>query len=234
MDLRDLKEPIYVINLIQTLCDNSFHSAFFDQEIYSKFDNNEIDEDDLTRLMTLKRNELIKKNLEYLDAALINLKIENEDKYYKLKDIILELDSRIKLIYSEEVSSFPSPPPNTIKKHIKSLNDHQPFLISGIEQSTNKDQKETPEDSDLPEIELKTIPERVRLLIELGVIDFLENKYPNLKGNKKKMTELLMQFMNVKYGSLQPIVNAKDYDDENHLKKPKLTKKVQNVINKYV
>jgi hypothetical protein len=132
------------------------------------------------------------------------------------------------------VSSFPSTPPNTIIKHIKSLNDHLPFTIGGIEQSINKDQKETLEDSDLPEIKIKTIPERVRLLIELGVIDFLENKYPILKGNKKKMTELLMQFMNVKYGSLQPIVNAKDYDDENHLKKPKLTKNVQNIINKYV
>lgn len=233
MELRDLKEPIYIINLIQTLCDNSFHSAFFDQEIYSKFDNNEIDEDDFTRLMTLKRNELIEKNLEYLDAALINLKIEDEDKYYKLKDIIIELDLRLKLIYSNKVSSFPSPPPNTIIKHIKTLNEHQPFLKNGIEQSTNKDQNETQDDSDLPEIELKTIPERVRLLVELGVIEFLENKYPILKGNKKKMTELLMQFMNVKYGSLQPIVNAKDYDNENHLKKPKLTKNVLNVINKY-
>jgi hypothetical protein len=53
MDIRDLKDPILVINLIQTLCNNSFHSAFFDDEIYSKFDNNEIDEDDLIRLMTV-------------------------------------------------------------------------------------------------------------------------------------------------------------------------------------
>ena len=41
-----------------------------------------------------------------------------------------------------------------------------------------------------------------------------------------------MEFMKVQYSSLQQVVNAIEYDDD-HKKKPKLSRKVQNVLNKY-
>jgi hypothetical protein len=228
MELKDLKDPIEIIHLIQTLCKSSNDSAFFDKEIYLKFENDIIDEDQLIQHTTWKRNELIEKNLVLLDVALIHLRIEDESKYFKLKEIILELDKKVKLIYSDVISSYPSPPPIILDSHIKELKASNKIL-SPIKVHFHED---SIEEIVSPEIELNTIPDRVRLLMELRIIDHLEREFPILKGNKKKLTELLMQFMNIKFGSLQPVVNAIEHDD-NSTKKPKLTKKVQNVLNKY-
>jgi hypothetical protein len=232
MELKDYKEPIVIINLIQTLIKSSINSAWWDNELYKKFENDEIDEDHYIELVTYKRNDLIENELNLLDVALIHLKIEDEKKYFKLKEIILDLDENIKFLYSKEVSTYPRTPPNIISKHVAELQNFK----NEIPISTNNHlailNEDLIEEVELPNIELSTIPDRVRLLMELGIIRHLETEYPILKGNKNKLTQLLMEFMKVQYSSLQPVVNAIEYDDD-HKKKPKLSRKVQNVLNKY-
>jgi hypothetical protein len=78
MELKDYKEPIIIINLIQTLIKSSINSAWWDNELYKKFENDEIDEDHYIELVTYKRNDLIENELNLLDVALIHLKIEDE------------------------------------------------------------------------------------------------------------------------------------------------------------
>ena len=122
-----------------------------------------------------------------------------------------------------------------IYKHIRDLQVFQ-FVKKSINNQSNElvenNRTEVIVEDEIPKFEITTIPDRVRLLMELGIIEHLEKEIPMLIGKKKKLTELLMQFLNIPYNSLQPVVNAIEYDDESP-RKPKLTKKVQNVLNKY-
>jgi hypothetical protein len=63
---------------------------------------------------------------------------------------------------------------------------------------------------DVPEIELKTQKEQIRLLYDLGVIDFLQSKFPSLKNNNQATAHLLSQILKMKPDnkSIQPNLNA--------------------------
>jgi hypothetical protein len=234
MELKDLKDPIEIIKLIQTLLNESIDEAIRTED--KKTSNQDIFE--MWEGTVGKVYRLVDSKLTLLDIALINLKLENEEKYYKLKEIVCRLDDEIEDYYQnqEEYSPYPTPPPKIIKNHVRDLQVFQ-FVNKSNNNQSNDLTKSTPsdakeEDDEIPKFEISTIPERVRLLMELGIIEHLEKEYPILKGKKKKLTELLMQFLHIPYSSLQPIVNAIEYDEDSP-KKPKLTNRVKNVINKY-
>ena len=62
---------------------------------------------------------------------------------------------------------------------------------------------------DLPEIELKFTTEQIRLLYDLGVIDFLQNKFKaTLKGNNSQTAKLISQILKEKHSTVQPTINS--------------------------
>ncbi len=233
MELKDLKDPIEIVKLIRTLLDESIDEAIRTEDLEETIE----DVYDFWNKSIVRVYKLIESKLILLDIALINLKIHDEEKYYKLRDIVCSLDNDIEEYYThqEQYAPYPSTPPKIIKKHITDLENNH-FVPSSVEHQPKElkenFQKEIIEEVEFPKLEITTIPDRVRLIMELGIIAHLEREYPILKGNKKKLTELLMQFMQIKYNSLQPVIRTIEYE-ESHEQKPKLTKKVQNVINKY-
>jgi hypothetical protein len=61
----------------------------------------------------------------------------------------------------------------------------------------------------LPEIELKTQKEQIGLLYELGIIEYLQDKYKaTLKGNNNQTSKLISQILRLQHNSIQPTVNA--------------------------
>lgn len=86
----------------------------------------------------------------------------------------------------------------------------------------------------LPEIDLKTKLEQVRLLNDLGIIDFLINKYPStLKGNNNQVADLISKILKDKQKTIQPIVNAliNDNAGKNYPKETLNTKAIIDRLN---
>ena len=230
MELKDLKDPIVIVNLIRTLCDESFDYAVKDEKISSLWENNEISEDEYIKLLIYKRIERIEICLKFLDVALINLKIEDEEKYFKFRDFILDLDKRIENIYnkSEDETGESISKPQTIKKHVADLQIYQ-----FVPKTYSKDPKSYKEEIEVEsEIELTRIKDKVAMLIELGIIENLINKYPYLDNNALRITKLLSQFLDIKENSLKKIINAFITDNKSLTDYPTITNKVKNVIDK--
>ena len=87
------------------------------------------------------------------------------------------------------------------------------------------------ETTDLPEIELTTQKEQIRLFYELGVIEFLQNKYPaTLKGNNNQISKLISQILKLEQPNIQPTVNALLTNTASNKNYPKETKKTKAII----
>lgn len=99
-----------------------------------------------------------------------------------------------------------------------------------IKEIKPKDEALKSENTDLPEIELKFITEQIRLIYDLGVIDFLQDKYKaTLKGNNSQTAKLISQILKLEYRTVQPTINSLisgNYD--NHY--PKKTSKTKAII----
>jgi hypothetical protein len=79
----------------------------------------------------------------------------------------------------------------------------------GIEEIKRKDEVLKTENTDLPEIELKTQQEQIRLLYDLGIINYLQKEFKaTLKGNNNQTALLISQILKLKHGSVQPTLNA--------------------------
>ena len=87
--------------------------------------------------------------------------------------------------------------------------------------------------NDLPDIELKTQKEQIRLLYELGIIDFLQNKYPNsLKNNNNQTADLISKFLKIDRSSVQPTLNALLIDSASNKNYPKITSSINSILAK--
>jgi len=107
---------------------------------------------------------------------------------------------------------------------IKKLNEKlvQPIITEPEKIDTSKD---------LPEIELTTQKEQIRLLYDLGVIEFLQNKYPaTLKDNNNQTSKLLSQILKEKHTSIQPTVNHLLNNNAGDKNYPKETIKTKSII----
>jgi hypothetical protein len=120
---------------------------------------------------------------------------------------------------------------NKICNEIKFPTEHLDIKIFehfGIEFKKNEFLTIQEVKNELPEIDLKTLNEKIILLYELGIIDFLIKKYPNtLKGNNNQVAELLSKIIG---GKLQPSVNALLTDNRTNKNYPKLTNKVKAIV----
>lgn len=127
--------------------------------------------------------------------------------------------------------------PNTIQfnwnKLFLSWIEIKEFCIDELEKlKANKEEIDNLS-QDLPEIDLSTQKEQIRLLYDLGVIEYLQEKYPaTLKGNNSQMAHLISQILKLKRdttNSIQPNINAllnNNYGD----KYPKETTKTRSII----
>ena len=153
--------------------------------------------------------------LNIIDIELWDLKIKKPSEYNIIcKELIPNLISTLNYRYLE----------------------YYPF---GWEIEKHNQSMELKEDSiekvELPEIELKKIKDKIAMLIELGIIEHLINKYPYLKANglnALRLTKLLSPFLGIEVNSLKKIINSFVTDAKNSTDYPKITDKVKNVIDK--
>ena len=96
MEYKDLKDSYSIMYFIKSLTDEALKLSdnSEDQFLYL---TNEIDPEEYFNRTIGKRLEL-EKNLKLLDVALISFKIEEEEKYFRLKDEILTLNDEIKYL----------------------------------------------------------------------------------------------------------------------------------------
>lgn len=103
----------------------------------------------------------------------------------------------------------------------------------GIEEIKRKDEVLKTENTDLPEIELKFKNEQIRLLYDLGVIDYLHDKFVSLKDNKSQTARLISQILKLPYTTVQPTINSllSDYHDNHFPNKTVRTKAIIDQLN---
>lgn len=102
----------------------------------------------------------------------------------------------------------------------------------------SKKNDETKEDNlqeliDIPEIELTTLIEQIRLMYDLGVIEFLQEKYKaTLKGNPNQTAILIAQILKRQKDSVQPTMNALLTDMTTSKHYPKVSPKTKAIIDR--
>lgn len=82
----------------------------------------------------------------------------------------------------------------------------------------------------IPDVNVKTQKDQIRLLYDLGIIDFLVGKYPNsLKHSQNQVSKLISKIINVNNNSIQPTINAllSDTVNKNY---PKQTTSIKSII----
>lgn len=226
MDFDKLKDPIVIIHMIQTLVEESIEEAIRTDDLEATIE----DKYDFWNGSIARVYKLIENKLIFLDIALINLKIQDEEKYYKLKDIVCNLDKEIEEYYAlkEQYAPYPSSPPQIIKKHVADLQIFQ-YSPKSDTKFTNGCIEEV---EVVSEIELERIKDKVALLIELGVIEHLIKKYPYLDNYALRLTKILSQILNIKENSLKKIINAFITDNKSLSDYPKITERIKSVVDK--
>lgn len=84
---------------------------------------------------------------------------------------------------------------------------------------------------DLPNFELSNMKEQIRLLNDLGVIDFLVSKYPvSFSNNVNELSGLIAQLLRQNKRSIQPTLNALLKDNALNKNYPKQTSNTKFLI----
>jgi hypothetical protein len=122
----------------------------------------------------------------------------------------------------------------------KSLNDY--LNTQGIEKETEERlrafrnqvntffEEKQPDVVTLPEIPKKlSIPDKISLLNELGVISHIKNKYSHL--NPSDLARLLEYIIDEKDKSIKPVISSLMSEDDVNKNYPKKTNKVERIIN---
>jgi hypothetical protein len=131
--------------------------------------------------------------------------------------------------------------PNGDEKKIKikdseriEITKYQSFIYQSLEEINLSSSSEIIDTSkDLPEIDLTTQKEQIRILYELGIIEHLQNKYKNsLKGSINQTANLISKFLKLERSSVQPTLNALLNDDAKNKNYPKMTQSVKSIIDK--
>ena len=111
---------------------------------------------------------------------------------------------------------------------IKAINDW-------LEELTEEETKNKTTFNEIPEVELRFISEQIRLLEDLGVLDFLKGKYPNALNSENQLAKLVSKLIKQKQGSIQPIINAVKGGNanKNYPKESTNTKSIMDWLNSY-
>jgi hypothetical protein len=182
-----------------------FKETFYDLFTYSE-------KQDIA-ISTMRKQ--IDKELNIIDIELFELKITKPSEYSIIcNELIPDLILILKSKYSENY--------HLCWKKIEKYSEQKIITINPDSEQNTQNENEIVKQKD-----------KVALLKELGILDLLQERYPYLKKNGQRTTKLLMEFLDIPYTSLQPIINALFNETTSNKNYPKLTPKVQNVINKY-
>jgi hypothetical protein len=233
MRTKDLKEPIEVIKLIQTLLMDTIEEAINTEnldEYIEKKDKFDLWHKTIGRVYKILNSKLIE-----LDVALIHLKIHDEEKYYKLRDYIIKLDKDIMEYHTLKASQYEYSelPPTILNEHLINLEKfHFTPKSNDFKQNESAENSQKEEIEVISEIELTRIKDKVAMLIELGIIDHLILKYPHIKGVALRLTKLLSPILDIEVNSLKKIINAFVTDAKKSTDYPKITVTVKNAVDK--
>jgi len=111
------------------------------------------------------------------------------------------------------------------------LKSYKSFLNNKLLE--NKERKPENELNMLPDIDLTTQKEQIRLLYDLGVINFLVKKYPKtLKNNNSQFAILISKILKENNTSIQPSLSAllNDNGNKNYPKETKRTKAIMDKL----
>jgi hypothetical protein len=154
----------------------------------------------------------IDQELNNIDIDLTELKIIKSKEYYVICDeLIHNLLTYLRSNFSNE---YPFGWPN-IERH----------LVNNVVIAENI-KEEIVENT----ITLKTQKDKIRLVFELGIIEALVTKFPDLKGNGHKISKVLANLLDLNYSSIQPIVRVLLNDTINDKNYPKITKSIKDYI----
>lgn len=184
------------------------------------------------------KNLMSKENINIKDALKI---IENFKQQYWFCDTVVifgafidKLNQVWKSIYPFYSETDLLEKSNDYQKHLQEKRENiYCNLISEIQGLTPQ---QTSEDTlnNLPEFELKTQQEQIRLLHDIGVIEFLQDKFKaTLKGNNNQTAELIAKFLKLKSTSIQPTINAllSNNVNKNYPKETPRTKAIIDLLN---
>ncbi|MFD1551710.1 hypothetical protein DNU06_02590 [Putridiphycobacter roseus] len=82
----------------------------------------------------------------------------------------------------------------------------------------------------LPEVELKTINDRIRLLSDLGIIEHLKNKYPNSFRDVNPLADIISKILVENKTSVQPSLNSLLNDNSSNKNYPKENSRTKAII----
>ena len=107
-----------------------------------------------------------------------------------------------------------------------------PKLTVNIENDFSHKTKEA--EKELPEIELTTQKEQIRLLYDLGVIEFLQDKFKaTLENNSNQTAKLLSQILKLQQTSISPTISSllNNNVNKNYPKETQKTKLIIDTLN---
>jgi hypothetical protein len=173
-----------------------------------------------------------KKNTEFIPYLVKGTDLYNRTIYDRIEDIIFRIDDKLNELKASNEAEYQLIIKQYLPIFINILKSDYyvniyPFGSSIIEAHLENFNPPS-------EIEITSYIQRVSFLNESGIIDFLLNKFPELKENNSDFTYFLMQFLGIKFGTLQPIINALRSGQTKNKNYPKPNKLVQSVIEKYV
>ena len=180
---------------------------------------------------------------------LIELKQFLNDSYNNLNSIeekevlldYLEFDYLFKLKLESEHNKAFAKPRSIIYLMLQSTLQKTGFIEKWMNEKRKNISENPPhpilEDTsnNLPEIELKTQQEQIRLLYDLGIIDFLQNQKfkATLNGNVNQTANLISKILRLNSTSIQPTLNAllSNNVNKNYPKETARTKAIINQLN---
>ena len=154
--------------------------------------------------------------------------IRKRYKKWQVKNPTLDVDKWYKEV-SEQLEQFKQS--CQTKEHLRYLDIYevQTKLVYNL---VKENQTETIHENIVDEIEIKKIVDKVHLLKELGIIEFLKSKFPISTNNPNQLSVIVSQIIGEQRTSVQPIINALEKDEvlSKHYSKP--SKKVNGIVSK--
>jgi len=110
------------------------------------------------------------------------------------------------------------------------------FFKLMLERIQNPSIQSTTTEAELPEIDLRTQREQIRLMYDLGLLHFLKQKYPNALRSNNKLAELIGKILKLERSTIVSTVNAimnETTTDRNYPKQTANTNSIIDYVNSY-
>lgn len=166
--------------------------------------------------------ELLQKFREYIESS--PDEIANLDRFGLLGE-----QQKVEIQFWNNYKNNPEKVEERLNVYKKAIDIYEDGLKKFVaERNINTSNDEGTDETELPEIELKSQKEQIRLLYDLGVLDYLREKYPVALLSNSQLSQLVGQILKIKKVSAQPTVNAlmNEQSGKNYASQTEKTKKI--------